>query len=60
MEGLVYSHSAHRNMSLLKFIDSYRYIYGLDNCVPTMVGAMGDRIEFEEVGTAFRVTMMLA
>lgn len=59
IEKLRYGHSAPRNMFLLKFMDNYRYIDGLGRGIPTMVAAMGDRIKFEEVGAAFRVTIML-
>lgn len=59
VEKLRYGHSAPRNMFLLKFMDNYRYIDGLGRGIPTMVAAMAERIKFEEVGAAFRVTMML-
>lgn len=59
IEKLRYGHSAPRNMFLLKFMDNYRYIDGLGRGIPTMVAAMGERIKFEEVGAAFRVTIML-
>ena len=59
VEKLRYGHSAPRNMFLLKFMDNYRYIDGLGRGIPTMVAAMGERICFEEVGAAFRVTISL-
>ncbi len=59
IEKLPYGHSAPRNMFLLKFMDNLRYIDGLGRGIPSMVAAMGKRIKFEEVGAAFRVTIML-
>ncbi len=59
VEKLQYGHSAPRNMFLLKFMDNYRYIDGLGRGIPTMVAAMGQRIKFEEVGAAFRVTISI-
>jgi ATP-dependent DNA helicase RecG len=59
VEKLRYGHSAPRNMFLLKFMDNYRYIDGLGRGIPTMIAAMGERIKFEEVGAAFRVTISL-
>ncbi len=58
IQKLRYGHSAPRNMFLLKFMDNYRYIDGLGRGIPTMVAQMGDNITFEEVGAAFRVTLM--
>lgn len=59
LEKLCYGHSAPRNMFLLKYMDNYRYIDGLGRGIPTMIAAMGERIKLEEVGAAFRVTLLL-
>lgn len=59
IEKLSYGHSAPRNMFLLKFMDNYRFIDSLGRGIPTVVAVMGDRIKFEEVAEAFRVTIWL-
>lgn len=57
VEKLRYGHSAPRNMFLLKFMDNLRYIDGLGRGIPNMMAIMKERITFEEVGAAFRVTL---
>lgn len=57
IQKLPYGHSAPRNIFLLKYMDNYRYSDGLGRGIPTMVAAMGEKIKFEEVGAAFRVTL---
>jgi len=59
IEKLRYGHSAPRNMYLVKFLDNFRYIDGLGRGIPTIVKNMGDKVLFEEVGEAFRVTISL-
>jgi ATP-dependent DNA helicase RecG len=59
IEKLRWGHSAPRNLFLLKYLDNLRYVDGLGRGIPLMARAMGDRLELEELGDLFRVTLRL-
>lgn len=52
-----YGNSAPRNIFLVKFLDNLRYFDGLGRGIPMMLKLMQDRIQFEEIGELFRVTL---
>lgn len=52
-----YGNSAPRNVFLVKFLDNLRYFDGLGRGIPMMLEAMQDRIEFENIGELFRLTL---
>ncbi len=57
LEKIRYGNSAPRNIFLVKFLDNLRYFDGLGRGIPMMLKAMKDRIEFENIGELFRLTL---
>ena len=57
LEKIRYGNSAPRNIFLVKFLDNLRYFDGLGRGIPMMLKAMEDRIEFENIGELFRLTL---
>lgn len=49
--------SSPRNFLLLKFMDNMRYIDGLGRGIPMVIRELGNRVNFEEIGEDFRVTV---
>jgi ATP-dependent DNA helicase RecG len=57
LEKIRYGNSAPRNIFLVKFLDNLRYFDGLGRGIPMMLKAMQERIEFENIGELFRLTL---
>lgn len=57
LEKIRYGNSALRNHFLMKFLDNMRYSDGLGRGIPMMIREMRERIEFEEIGELFKVTL---
>lgn len=57
LEKIKVGNSAPRNFLLLKFMDNMRYIDGLGRGIPLVIREMGKRVQFEEIGEEFRVTV---
>ncbi|MEB4590944.1 RNA-binding domain-containing protein [Candidatus Thiothrix sp. Deng01] len=57
LEKIRYGNSAPRNIFLVKFLDNLRYFDGLGRGIPMMLKAMQERIELENIGELFRLTL---
>ena len=57
LEKIKTGNSSARNHLLLKFLDNMRYVDGLGRGIPMVIREMKERVEFEEIGELFRVTL---
>jgi ATP-dependent DNA helicase RecG len=60
LEKIRYGNSAPRNIFLVKYLDNMRYFDGLGRGIPMIIKAMGNKVEFEEIGILFRIKFWLA
>ena len=57
LEKIRVGNSALRNHFIVKYLDNMRYIDGLGRGIPSIIKAIGSRVQFEEIGNLFRVTL---
>ena len=57
LEKIKTGNSSARNHLLLKFLDNMRYVDGLGRGIPMIIREMKERVDFEEIGELFRVTL---
>jgi ATP-dependent DNA helicase RecG len=60
LEKIRYGNSAPRNIFLVKYLDNMRYFDGLGRGIPMIIKAMGNKVEFEEIGILFKIKFWLA
>jgi ATP-dependent DNA helicase RecG len=59
LDKIRYGNSAPRNMFLVKYLDNMRYFDGLGRGIPMIIKAMGNKVEFEEIGILFKLKFEL-
>jgi ATP-dependent DNA helicase RecG len=59
LDKIRYGNSAPRNMFLVKYLDNMRYFDGLGRGIPMIIKAMGNKVEFEELGILFKLKFEL-
>ena len=57
LEKIKTGNSALRNHFLVKYMDNMRYIDGLGRGIPRVIKEMKNRVQFEEIGVLFKVTL---
>jgi len=59
LDKIRYGNSAPRNMFLVKYLDNMRYFDGLGRGIPMIIKAMGNKVEFAEIGILFKIKFWL-